>query len=245
MNNQIVFVNGVSKCGCVIKFSDGGGEYSDVHEITLCATHYRPESESLVQAFLNLQKLAEVYRTAYEEARHDGLVNWEAATSLVEQNEELKRKLEVAEKNGFVMSGKPAEDYPDDFDLRNAANFLDDEGDIQTALWLIELRRRRAGAPLSLAATDVLAERRRQITAEGWTAEHDDKYQHSEMLWAACCYVLNTIQKYNRVPFDWPWDDSWWKPSNPRRDLVKANALLLAEIERIDRAAESIGEEDK
>lgn len=98
MNNQIVFVNGVSKCGCVIKFSDGGGEYSDVHEITLCATHSRPELESLVQAFLNLQKLAEVYRTAYEEARHDGLVNWEAATSLVEQNEELKRKLEAAER---------------------------------------------------------------------------------------------------------------------------------------------------
>ena len=92
---------------------------------------------------------------------------------------------------------------------------------------------------LSQAATDVLAERRRQITAEGWTPEHDDKYRHSEMLWAACCYVLNTIQKYNRVPFDWPWRDEWWKPTNQRRDLVKANALLLAEIERIDRAADA------
>lgn len=92
---------------------------------------------------------------------------------------------------------------------------------------------------LSQAATDVLAERRRQITAEDWTPEHDDKYRHSEMLWAACCYVLNTIQKYNRVPFDWPWRDEWWKPTNQRRDLVKANALLLAEIERIDRAADA------
>jgi hypothetical protein len=93
------------------------------------------------------------------------------------------------------------------------------------------------GGRMSKAAADVLAERRRQVTAEGWTPEHDDKYQHSEMLWAACCYVFNTIQKYNRVPFDWPWRDEWWKPTNQRRDLVKANALLLAEIERIDRAA--------
>lgn len=34
----------------------------------------------------------------------------------------------------------------------------------------------------------------------------------------------------------WPWDESWWKPTNRRRDLVKAGALILAEIERLDRA---------
>ncbi|WP_238582661.1 hypothetical protein [Trabulsiella odontotermitis] len=42
--------------------------------------------------------LTEVYRSAYEDARHEGLVNWEAATSLAEENESLKRKLEDAEK---------------------------------------------------------------------------------------------------------------------------------------------------
>jgi hypothetical protein len=31
--------------------------------------------------------------------------------------------------------------------------------------------------------------------------------------------------------------DEWWKPTNRRRDLVKAGALILAEIERLDRAA--------
>lgn len=39
MNNKIIFVNGKSNCGCVMEFSDGGGEYSDVHHITLCAAH--------------------------------------------------------------------------------------------------------------------------------------------------------------------------------------------------------------
>ncbi|SUH16239.1 Uncharacterised protein [Salmonella enterica subsp. enterica] len=39
MSNKIVFVNGKSKCGCVMAFSDGGGEYSDVHTIIPCAEH--------------------------------------------------------------------------------------------------------------------------------------------------------------------------------------------------------------
>lgn len=44
MSNKIVFVNGKSKCGCVMAFSDGGGEYSDVHTIIPCAEHSMPES---------------------------------------------------------------------------------------------------------------------------------------------------------------------------------------------------------
>ncbi|EAY8205873.1 hypothetical protein ATY52_14880 [Salmonella enterica] len=44
MSNKIVFVNGKSKCGCVMAFSDGGGEYSDVHTIIPCAKHSMPES---------------------------------------------------------------------------------------------------------------------------------------------------------------------------------------------------------
>lgn len=86
------------------------------------------------------------------------------------------------------------------------------------------------------AILDVIAERQRQKAVEGWTSEHDDKYGKSQLLWASSCYLLNTIQPFNRIPMDWPWDGSWWKPTNPRRDLVKAGALILAEIERIDRA---------
>jgi len=35
----------------------------------------------------------------------------------------------------------------------------------------------------------------------------------------------------------WPWSPMWWRPTTQRRDLVKAGALIMAEIERIDRAA--------
>lgn len=36
---KITFVNGKAKCGCIMDFSDGEVQYSDVHTITLCAEH--------------------------------------------------------------------------------------------------------------------------------------------------------------------------------------------------------------
>ena len=94
---------------------------------------------------------------------------------------------------------------------------------------------------LTQAAIDVLAERQRQISAEGWTPEHDDEHSNGEMGEAAACYAasarLPAILKKRAAPAYWPWDATWWKPSSPRRDLIKAGALILAEIERLDRAA--------
>lgn len=92
----------------------------------------------------------------------------------------------------------------------------------------------------TLAARDVLAERRRQISAEGWTPEHDDAHDKGEMAQAAGCYALNAAGwKTEALRGCWPlsWRAAWFKPANPRRDLVKAAALILAEIERLDRAA--------
>ncbi|RPS03288.1 hypothetical protein [Pseudomonas aeruginosa] len=90
---------------------------------------------------------------------------------------------------------------------------------------------------------DVQAERRRQITAEGWTPEHDDEHSHGQMARAAARYALAGSSAPNDgtaallVSLAWPWDEQWWKPTTTRRDLVKACALGLAEIERLDRAA--------
>ncbi|HHX1452287.1 TPA: hypothetical protein ACU6JA_004381 [Salmonella enterica] len=55
MSNEIIFVNGKSKCGCVMEFSDGGGEYSDVHTITPCAEHSSPEP-ALLQRIAELER---------------------------------------------------------------------------------------------------------------------------------------------------------------------------------------------
>ncbi|HBP5108593.1 TPA: hypothetical protein L5649_005851 [Pseudomonas aeruginosa] len=98
------------------------------------------------------------------------------------------------------------------------------------------------GNSVPQAWLDVQAERRRQVTAEGWTPEHDDAHSHGQMARAAACYALAGSSAPNDgtaallVSLAWPWDEQWWKPSTARRDLVKACALALAEIERLDRA---------
>lgn len=92
------------------------------------------------------------------------------------------------------------------------------------------------------AILDVISERQRQRAVEGWTSEHDDAYQNSELADAAACYAINAHNQGFSTPAHWPWDPDWWKQSGPRRDLVKAGALILAEIERIDRAAAGKGE---
>lgn len=89
------------------------------------------------------------------------------------------------------------------------------------------------------AILDVIAERQRQQSVEGWMPEHDDEHCSGELAMAAVCYIneTGTVNRNGGKPWGWPWDASWWKPNARRRNLVKAGALILAEIERIDRAA--------
>lgn len=90
---------------------------------------------------------------------------------------------------------------------------------------------------MTKASVDVLAERQRQQEVEGWTPEHDDQHKGGALAVAAGCYAMHTDAFPNpgQPPVMWPWVSDWWKPTDYRRDLVKAAALLLAEIERIDR----------
>jgi hypothetical protein len=91
------------------------------------------------------------------------------------------------------------------------------------------------------AALDVLAERRRQVEVEGWAAERDDKYINCELARAAATYATCSHIEQLKLCGEqvWPWHPDWWKRSTYRADLVKAGALVLAEIERLDRAAPS------
>lgn len=91
------------------------------------------------------------------------------------------------------------------------------------------------------AINDVIAERERQIDVEGWGPDRDDVvHSHGQLAQAAACYALDddhlALLPLSRVPQLWPWDFTWWKRKDRRRDLVRAAALLIAEIERLDRA---------
>lgn len=95
---------------------------------------------------------------------------------------------------------------------------------------------------MSPALVDVIAERRRQVEKEGWTPEHDDQHCDGSLREAAAVYAFYAGHP-NRGSARglwsmWPrkWSAGWYKPTSTRRDLVKAAALLLAELERLDRA---------
>lgn len=86
------------------------------------------------------------------------------------------------------------------------------------------------------ALADIAAERKRQIEIEGWSLPHDDEHVDGAMAFAAACYAIGRDRVGTGRWLLWPWADEWWKPSKDhRRNLIKAGALIVAEIERIDR----------
>ena len=91
--------------------------------------------------------------------------------------------------------------------------------------------------PISAFAWAVIAERRRQVDAEGWSTEHDDNHDHGDLARAGAAYALNSASGAleSASPSCWPWEEDWWKPQGIRRDLVRAAALVLAEGEKFDR----------
>lgn len=98
----------------------------------------------------------------------------------------------------------------------------------------------------SAVLAEVLRERQRQIEVEGWTAEHDDDHNDGELAQAAASYAYPVFLTFNKdgkpvrnlEPVTWPEDwNGWWKPKDRRRDLIRAAALIVAELERLDRLA--------
>lgn len=82
----------------------------------------------------------------------------------------------------------------------------------------------------------IAVERQRQVETEGWTPEHDAIHTQGELAASAVAYVQlaagmspQTVMRHY-----WPWDAKWLKPSyDPIRNLVKAGALIAAEIDRL------------
>lgn len=84
----------------------------------------------------------------------------------------------------------------------------------------------------------IAEERQRQIEVEKWGRGHDDKQDQNELALAAVCYTLPPNRRPQNafgIPLFWPWADQWWKPKNRIKDLVRAGALIAAEIDRLQR----------
>lgn len=94
---------------------------------------------------------------------------------------------------------------------------------------------------------EIAAERRRQIEEEVWLPGHDDEeHRDGSLALAGAAYAISgagdrDIYQNGRpeslAGLVWPWAGAWWKPKDRRRDLIRAAALIVAEVERLDRAS--------
>lgn len=120
--------------------------------------------------------------------------------------------------------------------------YLDEIGRLNT-----EIVRHKDGVKnATRAGLDVLGERARQRRLEGYDDDHDDGLTDFSLSAAAIAYAMDarlratTGQGFDRQPpMEWPWSPGDWKPKKVRHSLVVAAALLIAEIERMDRNGDS------
>lgn len=83
----------------------------------------------------------------------------------------------------------------------------------------------------------IAQERTRQIEEEGFTPDRDAGYVDRQLAFAALGYLeAATHGPSFSPPPTWPWSPAWWRPGNQLGSLVKAGALIAAEIDRLQRA---------
>lgn len=77
----------------------------------------------------------------------------------------------------------------------------------------------------------IASERQRQMEQEGWTAEHDDRHNDGALAHAAAVYASDRVD----VEDVWPWPDEPPKVKDELSNLMRAGALIAAEIDRLYR----------
>ncbi|HGY4723307.1 TPA: hypothetical protein ACNV1G_004556 [Citrobacter amalonaticus] len=122
----------------------------------------------------------------------------------------------------------------DSLDCELRSNILENEHVSQAskATYDAFLKYKQEAIPTCNATVDVIRERQRQQSVKGYKTQQDDTYIEGELAAAAICYI-EPLEAESWWPAGWH-DDSF-KPTDYRRNLVKAGALILAEIERLDR----------
>jgi hypothetical protein len=105
---------------------------------------------------------------------------------------------------------------------------------------------RNVNNPKKNPLTLIARERHEQRTKHKWSLQHDDSHTGGELALAAAAYAAPK-RVFTKVEYGngntlyevcWPWSLEPKKDSADRiKDLVKAGALIVAEIERLQRAA--------
>lgn len=95
----------------------------------------------------------------------------------------------------------------------------------------------------SQASIDILSERSRQVEKEGWSISQDDAYPDGTLARAAASYAIwrdGNIFLARLARRLWPFPGDFLKPKSQRHNYVRAGALILAEIEKIDRQGSAL-----
>lgn len=123
----------------------------------------------------------------------------------------------------------------------------------QNAIEAAECYSPAQGIEMGPGVQAIAIERQRQMATERFTSTHDEQYQRGELAKAAVAYAQLAATELEagtrghigwlNPPAIWPWEAHWWKPVDARRDLVRAGALIAAQIDLIDQrdAAPGVG----
>lgn len=103
------------------------------------------------------------------------------------------------------------------------------------------LRKQRVEESHAPDGVELIADERARQIAKGYDHDHDDMHVVEEIARGAACYAMpapyRTTGGNGDAPHHWPWSSDDWNPSpdNRIRELVKAGALIAAEIDRLQR----------
>lgn len=103
-------------------------------------------------------------------------------------------------------------------------------------------------------AIQLIEEERIRQQQKGFTLNHDDQHAMGELVEAAQCYAcvgsaqvrgssreewpVEMFDGFHDSLLEWPFEEDAYRPSSHAlRNLVKAGALIVAEIERMHRSA--------
>ncbi|OCJ46346.1 hypothetical protein [Serratia sp. 14-2641] len=179
------------------------------------------------------------------------LVEWKERTEVAEQLSQ-QLQLTIDSIQNPIAHGQERIAELEELATDLAAKFQKAQDSLKYALLMLsEIKMCNTEPGQSPAIAAVVDERLRQVNAKGWTPEHDDEHVNDEIAAFAALYAMPEACR------DWPaketgYGENWaeaicpnnWaaKFGDRRRELVKAGALILAEIERLDRVSNEKGE---
>ena len=169
------------------------------------------------------------------------------AADLADANEQLLKMQAEAEKKQEAYDdyvAKTEKAYSDLLDEnRRLAESTDEQESLQQLQQKLDdalamnrkLHERLSGVTATTGAYMIAVERERQVKDEGYNAEHDQAHAPMTLAKAAVSYILCNDEKKRKIAKNtyWPWEDKYYKPSDMKRNLVRAGALVAAAIDRL------------